>query len=484
MLQDDIFSSFEKPEFKELLMLYEKMQEKQKSVYFETDELILIAEYYAKDKRVKESEKAIEYALRLHPEDTELHIYQAQALGARGEYEKASQLLDSLPDQNDREVLFTRATMYLNREMNNEAELLFNLLAENENFSSEVMVDIADVYMDNNQSKEAYYWLRRAYNQDSDNTNVKDALIDYYTTFGETEKAIVMLTNVLDDNPFNLNYWIELSHAYITNHDTAKAFEAIDFALAIDKKNARALETKAFIFFMESNHKKAIQLLEKIRSYGIDSMNSRQLLIQGYIHEKEYEKAVEYCNEILANELQDYEIAIFRTSRGYCNLMLGHIGACEDDMKIALMADKEYAPLYVVMGEYYLMKGDVQEAKGEFAYAEALAPERGDMLESIAFSFFRSGYFEDAKNIYLRLEKEFPELIKKDYYYLAYSLYYSNGKLDDIQTLLVKAAQNTPEILDYIIDTDFSENPEEEKFFKLAQIAKELVENGMIPPES
>ena len=46
-MKDNVFSSFESPEFKALLKKYEEMVSQHASAYFDSDELTSIAEYYA-----------------------------------------------------------------------------------------------------------------------------------------------------------------------------------------------------------------------------------------------------------------------------------------------------------------------------------------------------------------------------------------------------------------------------------------------------
>ena len=65
----DMSSYFEDPEFKEALAKYEGMVESHTPAYFEADELIDIAEYYASKGRHKDADKAIDLAIQLHPDN-------------------------------------------------------------------------------------------------------------------------------------------------------------------------------------------------------------------------------------------------------------------------------------------------------------------------------------------------------------------------------------------------------------------------------
>ena len=76
----DMSSYFEDPEFKEALAKYEGMVESHTPAYFEADELIDIAEYYASKGRHKDADKAIDLTLQLHPENTDALVFRIRSL--------------------------------------------------------------------------------------------------------------------------------------------------------------------------------------------------------------------------------------------------------------------------------------------------------------------------------------------------------------------------------------------------------------------
>ena len=103
-MQEDPASVFSQPEFKASLAKYEQMIQDGIHVYFEAEELTLIAEYYANAGDMKSSEEAIDYAISLHPENLDVQIYKCHTLFSHKKIQEAQQLLYSLPDQNDYEV--------------------------------------------------------------------------------------------------------------------------------------------------------------------------------------------------------------------------------------------------------------------------------------------------------------------------------------------------------------------------------------------
>ena len=150
-------------ETRQLVARFKEMEENRKSVYFDSEELISIAEFYAYNNQPEESSKVLEYALKIHPENLDIQLYRCRALMAEGKTEDAERFLDLITDQNDREVIFLRAEILLEQSDLKNAEKLLKKLADDEGHSKEVILDIADTYIDFNMPKEAYGWLSPLY---------------------------------------------------------------------------------------------------------------------------------------------------------------------------------------------------------------------------------------------------------------------------------------------------------------------------------
>ena len=83
-MNNDLSSYFEEPEFKEILAKYEGMVNDHTSIYFDAEELTDIAEFYASQGREKEAEKAIDFALLLHPSNTDALAFKSRSLCIKG----------------------------------------------------------------------------------------------------------------------------------------------------------------------------------------------------------------------------------------------------------------------------------------------------------------------------------------------------------------------------------------------------------------
>ena len=191
-MNNDLSSYFEDPEFKDLLAKYEGMAESHTPTYFDAEELTDIAEYYASQGEEQKAEEAIDFALRLHPNNTDALVFKSRSLCIKGKLSEAYQVMNLIEDPSDREVQFLKADLLMEEHRLEEAEFIYQELAQSEGESFDVLLDIALTYMDANQKDYAFLWIdklrQKGYNE-TNNQKFRDAWCDYCMTFGCPEQA-------------------------------------------------------------------------------------------------------------------------------------------------------------------------------------------------------------------------------------------------------------------------------------------------------
>ena len=155
----DMSSYFEDPEFKEALAKYEGMVESHTPAYFEADELIDIAEYYASKGRHKDADKAIDLAIQLHPDNTDALIFRARSLMLLGKKEEAQMVMQLINNPADREFRFLQADLLIEEEHMEEADEILQQLAMDEEYELDTLLDIILNYVDVNQKEYAKKWI-------------------------------------------------------------------------------------------------------------------------------------------------------------------------------------------------------------------------------------------------------------------------------------------------------------------------------------
>jgi len=85
-------------EFKDLVHRYEQYLSGNANGYFDVEEFENIAEYYLLRGRTKDSSRAIDFGMKLHPGSTALKAKRAKIYLAVDEVKKAYQLLSSFTE--------------------------------------------------------------------------------------------------------------------------------------------------------------------------------------------------------------------------------------------------------------------------------------------------------------------------------------------------------------------------------------------------
>ena len=266
-MNNDLSSYFEDPEFKDLLAKYEGMVESHTPTYFDAEELTDIAEYYASQGDENKAEDAIDFALRLHPNNTDALVFKSRSLCIKGKLDEAYQVMNLIEDTSDREVQFLKADLLMEEQRMEEAEAIHLQLAASEEDSFEVLLDIALTYMDANQKEYAFKWLKKIQDKGFNETNnqrFRDAWCDFCMTFGEAKKATQAFQLSLDELPYSIPHWNGMAKCYLAQNEIEKAHEAIDFALAIDENNLEALEVKGFCYMQNENYEEALKIFQKL----------------------------------------------------------------------------------------------------------------------------------------------------------------------------------------------------------------------------
>ena len=225
-MNNDLSSYFEDPEFKDLLAKYEGMVENHTPTYFDAEELTDIAEYYATQGEEQKAEEAIDFALRLHPNNTDALVFKSRSLCIKGKLSEAYQVMNLIEDPSDREVQFLKADLLMEEHRLEEAEFIYQELAQSEGESFDVLLDIALTYMDANQKDYAFLWIdklrQKGYNE-TNNQKFRDAWCDYCMTFGCPEQATQAFQLSLDEQPYSIPHWNGLAKCYFAQNETEKA---------------------------------------------------------------------------------------------------------------------------------------------------------------------------------------------------------------------------------------------------------------------
>lgn len=415
-MNNDLSSYFEDPEFKELLAKYEGMAESHTPTYFDAEELTDIAEYYAGEGEEQKAEEAIDLALRLHPNNTDALVFKSRSLCIKGRLNEAYQVMELIEDPSDREVKFLKADLLMEEHRMEEAEAIHQELAQDENESFEVLLDIIMTYMDANQKDYAAKWIEKLREKGFNETNsqkFRDVWCDFCMTFGSPEKATRAFQLSLDEIPYSIPHWNGLAKCYFAQNEIEKAHEAVDFALAIEENNPEALEVKAFCHMQSENFEEALAIYKQLLPQSKAPSRIYALLVKCYM---DMERATEAKATSLEWLKKCPKLTAFEKSEiySYIAMCCFNLYQPEEGMKYidaALNLEPAFRGAMLQKGMLYLQLSENKKAEDLFQKVLDISPddEQSEILYNVANCYFFLRMFPDTLKWCRKIIKGYPE---------------------------------------------------------------------------
>lgn len=359
-------SYFQKDEFKQLLARYEHMIQHSSPDYFESDELTDIAEYYYIKGNPQESERAIAYALKLHPRSIDPTIYLARQKMFEGDFEEAERLKAQIDDTGDREVVLFTGELHIKKGDVKKAHLYFDHFDTENPWSDapgEFAFDVAEVFLDCEQFDEALWWNEKATSSQYNELECLTQKADIQVGQGEVDTAIDNLNKVLDEDPYSLRAWYTIADAHFQNEDWDMAIQAAQFINAINEGDERATLQIANCKFQQGEpevaHTYYQKYLRKVKSnevaYLFDGLTLGSL--------DRYEEAIEQLHK--AEKLSTANAA--RLEIIYENLALDYSNTGQVDKAIEYSNKLNYtfnskARIHYLQGCIYMNASDENSA--------------------------------------------------------------------------------------------------------------------------
>ena len=474
-MNNDLSSYFEDPEFKDLLAKYEGMVESHTPTYFDAEELTDIAEYYASQGDEQKAEEAIDFALRLHPTNTDALVFKSRSLCIKGNLEEAYQVMNLIEDPSDREVHFLKADLLMEEQRLEEAEVIYEELAASEDESFEVLLDIFMTYLDANQMEYAEKWLKKIEQKGFNETNsqkYRDALCDFCMTFGMPEKATNAFLISLDELPYSIIHWNGLAKCYLAQNEIEKAHEATDFALAIDDNNADALEVKGYCYIQGENYEEALHIFQQLLPRAKVPSRFHAMIVKCYLDMEMPLEAKTACLEWLKQcpKLTGYEKSeIF----SYISMCCFNLFQTEEGMKYidaALDLEPSFRGAILQKGMLYLQMQKNKEAEELFQKVLDISfeDELTEIFYNVANSYFFLKMYPETIEWCNKVIKDYPEEQMEALHLIA-SCYYYMHDVDSCLKYLALIWQNSNDRFEdeYIQDKRFKP-----MFVNIAQLMK------------
>ena len=249
----------------DLLLRYESMLRGESGEWFDTEEYEEIALEYEMTSMLSDAIKAIETGLKYHPMSEELMTRRAYYLLITGRLEEAESVISVVTDKTE-EAQSIRAELSLISGDTNGAIAIIKDVLRDENLQAEHILNIIDLCADyklyENVISSIFVAIERLPRPQK--LSVLREYMKILEEESEFQWQIKVVEKILDLDPYSYIEWIKAIELYIYFSEIHKAFDAVEYAIAIEPSNTEAHYYKAYCFMEQGDYEEAVSILESL----------------------------------------------------------------------------------------------------------------------------------------------------------------------------------------------------------------------------
>lgn len=373
MSKKNLLSGREK-ELQEMAEQYEQALSEQRSIYLDAEDLADLADWYGIRQKQEMALNVVEYGLRLHPDNTSLLIEKAYLYLDQYDTTTAQEIADKL-DGDLSEVKVLQAQIYI---MNDEEDQATQLLATIENPEDvDIMINVAYMYINVNRPEKALTWLTPGIGQYDDEESFLSVLGDAYYGLGKLNEAAEIYNKLIDKNPYSATYWFVLARCYFDQQMYDKAIEACDYAIIADDEFAEAYQMRGNAFIFLQNDEKALEDFQEAARLGALS----QCFIDTYmglnlISQEKCAEAYGYLQRAIDNYTDDNVVSLstLYANVAFCLHEMGQKKQAAEYWKKAYQNGPEDAEIYLLESKIHVSENNYDKALYCWKQALGYAP--------------------------------------------------------------------------------------------------------------
>lgn len=383
----------------ELIARYELFMAGKGPGYFDVEELETIVDYFLRKGKAKESSKALDLGMRLHPGNSSLQSKRAKIYLALGETQKAMRILDTLSESTEYELMLLKAEALIKSGRQKEAELICNEIIENEiEDIDNICIDIAFIYIADLNIHKALQFLKIGDQFNNQNIDLLFELAFCYEQLVDSDMAIDTYNRIINIDSYLPEAWFNLGQVYFVQQDFQKALTAYDFVLVINENDSLACLQKAHAHFQLEQYQEAV---EAYADYGkMTSENWQTQLFIGESYEKmeRFDEAIEFYTQSLIEKPENYDAL---TGIAICLLEKEQFEESLAYSQRALKQHEDAPDAWVYLAEALVGLDNLDDALLAYLKSITIEANQPDTLMAIANICMDKGEWKTALEYYL-----------------------------------------------------------------------------------
>jgi tetratricopeptide (TPR) repeat protein len=192
----------------------------------------------------------------------------------------------------------------------------------------------------------------------------------------------------------------ELGTTYYKKGDPLAAIPYLKTAIDQDQRNLEAVQLLGLAYFQTGRPVEAIPLLKRVASlYPTGNVNSSYALGLAYIQTHDYVEARKACAQMYGVPEDSAAAYLF-----FARMLLrqGYDPVAEENARKAIALDPKLPLGHFLLGEFYLYKSDLANAKTEFEQEIKLNPAYAGTYDRLGDTYTRLAKYDDAERLLQR----------------------------------------------------------------------------------
>ncbi len=396
---EDFYNS---DEFKTILRKFEQSEKTGQPAFLDSEELTDIGEYYYSTGNNRYANEIIDRAIEMYPGAASPLLFKARmTLLDSGDVDEAKLYMEQVDDKDCMEFHYVKVETMLAEGMAEEAEDYLEeiYMQADEDDKESFMLDASNLFSDYGFIDKAEKWLEK--DEIKDDTEHIEALARLLFNKGEYKKCQNVTKGLIDRDPFSERYWNLLSSAQFCNDEITEALNSIEYAIAIDPKNAFALLNKANSLYQMENYKEALKYFKEYSKICPEDIKSEKMAGYCCIFLEQYRESVTHMKKAakLAEGDNDELVEIYK------NLALGlfYLGKVKEGMAFLDKTDTlecDHNEVLAYRGELLMHANKWHQAKACFIKALENSDFAPSILMQTAITLFEHRNIHGAYKIF------------------------------------------------------------------------------------
>ena len=405
------------------------------SGYFDVEEFKTIVEYYLRKGKTKDSSKALEMGMKLHPGSSALQLKSAKLHLACNNPMKAQRILESITEEDNYDVELLKIDALLRMERDRDAlEVhkrflsMVNLKYTDFSYPEFAYQDVAHIYMSLRKFDTATKILEEGTENAPDNIDLLFELAHCYEQTNNFEQAIETHQRIIKIDPFVSEAWFNLGQIHFSLQNHLLALEAYDYALAINPDDALSQVQKGHVLLNSKRYEEAIAAYFEYRKISPEVFQILNCIAECYEMLERYDDAFLCYKETLEHDSEDFDAL---TGAAICLLEKEEYSASMDYSQKATAIAPEQPDGWIYLGEAHVGLDNMKGALTAYLKAIECDAKQSETLFAIGNIYLEEADYQSALHYYTQAYEQNKELE-----YIDLFLSITRFKLNNIETAL------------------------------------------------